>query len=607
MLGKKLAIRFVCLTFVLLITPLCWCANELFQEPKSFRSEGTYALSIGVGDLNGDGNADLAVADGCFGDFYPCDGGVGVLLGNGDGSFQTVRTYYSGGYYANSIAIGDVNSDDKPDLLVGNWRTGPYNLIGLVGVLLGNGDGTFQAAQTYSAAANDAKSITLADVNGDRKSDVIVLTESGDQHIGVLLGNGDGSFQPSQTYLLRQAGFPQSVAIADLNVDGKPDLVVGFACGPNTGPLPRDQCTYGVVAILMNNGDGSFRETEQLYHSGGKYENSLAVSDVNEDKKLDLIVGSRCSVDGCGHGGVISVRFGNGDGTFSADQNYAPGSYQTNFIAVGDANSDGRPDVFAVNSLVGNYGKKVGVLLGRGDGSFEAAQLYPSGDGLNSLVLADVNRDGRSDLLVANSSCGGERCVGEVSVFLGRFNTITTVSSSSASSFYGQSVTLTAEVSSTNPIQPTGTVSFRTGSKGLGKATLAGGVATIKLANLPAGTATITAFYSGDVQSIKSTSKVFSQVIEPALTTTTIRASVNPSAQGQPVTFVAKVASPTKRITGTITFKANGEPVGTVPLVGETASITTSVLPDGANWITAFYIGTSNVASSRASLTQTVH
>ena len=156
-------------------------------------SSGEYeAVFVVVADLNGDGKPDLVVANHCqvlcgFG------GAVNVLLGNGDGTFQAAVTYDSGGYYAQSVAVADVNGDGKPDLVVANECTtvNSYDTCvgnGNVSVLLGNGDGTFQAAVTYNSGADQAMSVALADVNGNGTLDIIAANYSGVS--GVLLGNG---------------------------------------------------------------------------------------------------------------------------------------------------------------------------------------------------------------------------------------------------------------------------------------------------------------------------------------------------------------------------------------------------------------------------------
>src|ERR1022692_4872205 len=146
-------------------------ASAIFFEAPTYGSGGFDAASIAVADVNGDGKLDLLVANEC-GNLSGCPNGVvAVLLGNGDGTFQTAHTYSSGGDLSLSIAVGDVNGDGKPDVLVGDACASDSNCAnGVLAVLLGNGDGTFQAAQTYNSGGySDYFNISIAvgDVNRD--------------------------------------------------------------------------------------------------------------------------------------------------------------------------------------------------------------------------------------------------------------------------------------------------------------------------------------------------------------------------------------------------------------------------------------------------------
>jgi len=194
-------------------------AQFLFKARIDYGA-GTYPSSVAIGDLDGDGTPDLAVANGG-------SDNVSVLLGNGDGTFQAAVNYGAGGS-PESVAIGDLDGDGDLDLALANDDTDN------VSVLLGNGDGTFQAAVSYGAGTGPF-SVAIGDLDGDGDLDLAVANEGG--NVSVLLGNGDGTFQAAVNY--GAGAGPYSVAIGDLDGDGNPDLAVA-----NYGS--------GDVAILIN-------------------------------------------------------------------------------------------------------------------------------------------------------------------------------------------------------------------------------------------------------------------------------------------------------------------------------------------------------------------
>ena len=376
---------------------------------------GYEAQSVAVADVNGDRKMDLLVANAICAPSGCATGSVGVLLGNGDGTFQPAVTYDSGGFSAESLAVADINGDGEPDLLVANTCVSDGACVdGSVGVLLGNGDGTFQTAKSYGSDGTGASSIAVKDVNGDGKPDLVVANACGNDgeygcmigSLGVLLGNGNGTFRAAVNYA--SGGYEaDAVAVGDVNGDGNPDLVVANQCG-NSG-----NCD-GVVGVLLGNGDGPFQPVV-TYDSGGYDAESVAVADVNGDGKPDLVVANLCASSVCTNGGVVGVLLGNGNGTFQTPMSYGSGGQDAESVAVADLNGDGKLDL-----VVANGNGNVGVLLGNGDGTFQGPMNYGSGGAsASSVVVADVNGDGKPDLVVANH-CASSNCAdGSVGVLLG--------------------------------------------------------------------------------------------------------------------------------------------------------------------------------------------
>src|ERR1022692_4299000 len=218
-------------------------------------------------------------------------------------SFLPAVAYDSGGSYPEFLAVADMNGDGRPDVVVVNYYS--YS----VDVLLGNGNGTFQPAVAYRAGGTPS-SVALADVNGDGKPDIVVGNNG---NVGVLLGNGNGTFQPVVTHPSGGEGqwFQTPVAIADVNGDGKPDIVLANS-GAVSGPSN--------VGVLLGNGDGTFQPVV-TYGSGGFTPDSVAVADVSGDGRLDILVANQfCySSDSCS---ALGVLLGNGDGTFQTAVSY---------------------------------------------------------------------------------------------------------------------------------------------------------------------------------------------------------------------------------------------------------------------------------------------
>ena len=319
---------------------------------------GNGAYGVTTGDFNNDGFADIAVEN------Y-LSNTVSVLLGKGDGTFQA-QVAYPVGTKPERVLTADLNGDGNLDLVVAN--TGSNT----ISVLLGNGDGTFQTQVTYPVAS--PVGLGLMDINHDGIPDVV----AGDYYantMSVLLGKGDGTFQAAVTY--PTGSTPQTVAEGDFNGDGNVDVVVGNEGGATVG-------------VFLGNGDGTFQT--MVTYPVGNLPQGVQVADFNSDGKQDLAVTNQGD-------GTVSVLLGNGDGTFQTQVTY-PVGVQPVGIEVADFNGDGIPDI-----TVGNTGQASltqSVLLGKGDGTFAAQVTFPTGNFPYGVAVADFNGDGLPDMAVAN-------------------------------------------------------------------------------------------------------------------------------------------------------------------------------------------------------------
>jgi hypothetical protein len=286
--------------------------------------------------------------------------------------------------------VGDLNGDGKQDLAVVNLQSNT------VSVLLGNGDGSFKSAVNY-ATGTLPTDVAVGDLNGDGHLDLAV-TNSGSNSISLLMGNGDGTFQPKIDLALLLTPF--SLAVGDFNGDGKADIALG------TGNATTDDMT-----MLIGNGNGTFgapvttvTATDTFgFAFAGTAQSSISAADVNGDGRLDLVVVSNTDVrEPFGRGGFItltepgsvSVLLGNGDGTFQAPRNSATG-FDLTSVVVGDFNGDGRPD-FAVNGS----SAVLWVFTNTGGGNFTSASITT---GAGSLVAGDFNGDGVTDLVLGGA------------------------------------------------------------------------------------------------------------------------------------------------------------------------------------------------------------
>jgi hypothetical protein len=320
---------------------------------------------------------------------------ISVLLGNGNGTFQS-QTSYPVGQFPTGLAVGDLNGDGILDIVVANaidptGRQGggplstpcPSCQADAVSVLIGKGDGTFQPA-TFWTADSGTSWVSVYDFNGDGKLDIVATAWKAGT-ISILMGKGNGTFQPPVNY---PAGtVPHSVAIADFNGDGNVDLAVGNLYSAN-------------VNIYFGHGDGTFTPAGLL--AVGSMPHSIVTGDFNSDGIADLATANEL--------GTISVLIGNGDGTFQPAVNYKSGQVTTSIVE-GDFNGDGILDLAASNAGTNpdsagakagtDAGVSVGIFLGNGDGTFKKPTFYYTGGTGSNAVVATTLLTGSSILDLA--------------------------------------------------------------------------------------------------------------------------------------------------------------------------------------------------------------
>ncbi len=320
--------------------PAVRASNLRFQRSDVMTAGSVY--DVAVADFNRDGKLDLVVV----GDLT---NNIGILLGNGDGTFQPVVNYDTGGD-PNNVAVGDFNGDGFLDLAVTD-----SNLSSSVSILLGNGDGSFQPHVDYPVEAW-AHAVQVGDFNRDGILD-LAIANFASETISILLGNGDGTFHAGTDRTT--TGTPGDLVVADFNGDGELDLATANS----------DQDT---MSVYLGNGDGTFR-------SGVNYlseiqPDGIVAGDFNGDGKIDIAVANDCGQQdtycfGEVYPGTVSIFLNNGDGTFQPARYFAAG-FDTLALTVGDFNGDGRLDV-AVSAVCGTTGagncktQDISVLLGQ--------------------------------------------------------------------------------------------------------------------------------------------------------------------------------------------------------------------------------------------------
>ncbi len=334
------------------------------ESPGTFRPDSVYAVgekpwSIFAGDLDGDGDPDLATAN------VHTDN-LSVLLNNGDGTFAP-HTDYPVNEDPWSVFGGDLDGDGYLDLVIANMYDSN------ISVLLNKGDGTFLPQTTYMVYDNPA-GVFIADLDADGDLDLATANVYSD-NVAVLLNNGDGTFASPSYYPVGDMTMPASVFAADVDGDGDLDLQTS-----NYG-------TYDVT-VMLNDGNGVF--TFSSLYPVGDLPLSVFAADVDGDGDLDLETANCYSSN-------VSVLLNNGDGTFGTHSVYPAGTGPWSVFTV-NLDGDGYLDL-AVSS---EFSSDVSIILNDGDGTFTPDSVYPVGDYAYSIAAADFDGDGDLDLATGN-------------------------------------------------------------------------------------------------------------------------------------------------------------------------------------------------------------
>src|SRR5277367_1849326 len=347
--------RLLQLLFVLLaLSALATAQSNTLFTAISLNPVGSGPAAMASGDFNGDGFPDKAVAN-------VGSNSVSILLGTGDGNFQPAVNYMVG-ELPTAIVAGDFNRDGHLDLAVANYGDPSHG--GSVSILLGRGDGTFSAGASYPSIGPEA--IVAGDFDGDGNLDLAIVIDdyNGNLNDNVFRGNGDGTFKTGQNGSLGTGTGLGSIAIGDVNGDGKPDLITYSTVNGSS-----------FVGTLLNDGSGGFKGQPACVLGTSQGRASLALGDFNNDGKLDVAVALST-------GNTIAICLGNGDGTFSLASSVVVGNNPIG-LAAGDLNGDGKIDLVANNYSDGT----LSVLLGKGDGTFTNGATYPVGSQPIDLAL----------------------------------------------------------------------------------------------------------------------------------------------------------------------------------------------------------------------------
>ena len=607
-----------------------------FPTPTATSQWGPNVIAA---DFNKDGKLDLAVGNG---------ESIAIYLGNGDGTFTPGNGYASIGN-TGVLSAADLDGDGNVDLYSGTARAGYFGGdhfgSNQAYALMGNGDGTFQGAPELPFVFTGTN---LADLNGDKILDGVgVNATTGTSNVSMTsyLGKGDGTFTAGPTLqvspvMIQGTSYSfsslDSFGLGNVKGDGKTDLVYLPAVGFYG---PGDSVGY---FLATGNGDGSFNApvfiTAPTLAPSGDFDDyellsNLFVADVNGDGKADLIYSYSVAVYQTNtYEQGIAVQLSNGDGTFKAPQviqsyssTTAPTGQPPQVVQIGDATGSGKQDIFtetgAIDSSTNTYVYSLQMYLGNGDGTFGSAltpavadnsNLPPAGEEVGQIAVADMNGDGKPDLITLGTASNGDS---ELAISLGNgdgtFQTPTKLDFAGGETFgYGLAVAdfngdgkMDVAVNGFNPPLDTG-IFLGNGDGTVQTFTTSGGAVepseSIYLlvfgqalaVNLTSGTG-LPALIAGSA--VLAPTTISTPTLTP--TTTTLTSSATSIATGQTVTFTATVTA-SSTPSGSVTFYDGTTALATNALNASGVAVySTSSLSVGSHSITAAYAGNATFAA----------
>jgi Bacterial Ig-like domain (group 3)/FG-GAP-like repeat len=575
-----------------------------FQTNPAAYPTGDVA-GIAIGDFNGDGLFDIVVTN-------KSQKNVAFFTGNGDGTFTKEAKTIDTPDLAHGVVVADFNMDTFDDVAYAVDTAVPNSSLSDLYVALGNGNGTFQIP-TAPVASRIGEFLTTGDTNADSFPDVIAASitrpPNGNNNIGpslfVLLGQGDGTFQPTATYT---SDIPSDPHLADVNGDGIPDIIAGGSTG---------------ALVYQGNGDGTFQPYQEPGIGGFALTYAVNAGDYNNDGNADLIgtdadtPRAAVSLSQVQQTSVASALtsvavFPLGSGVHNVDASYSGDS-----IFIGSLSSTVPLTAAPVNTSLALTASATSAIL-PGQSIVLTAVLSPYTVGPPTTTTNNelVNFYTGTTLLGSGKLSNGVATITTTALPIGtdfltavyvgdsNYNTSTSntvtaavsnvlISSSPNPSTYTQTVTFTGTVATGK----TGTITFFDGSTNIGSSTILGTTATITTSSLTAGSHNITAQYNSN------TSPILIQVVNKATPTVTVTTS-GPSTFGQTVTITASVPA---GATGTITLTSGTISLGPVTISSGSISVTTSLLTPPSDLITATYSGDGNYNPAVGTVTQTVN